>query len=334
MQLSLALFVSMHLSAGIAQAAGSDQPTTIHEDINSIDFGYLAYLNYLVDLGYLEQLGYMEQLGYYIPDPIPSVGPQLPGSYPSYLNSLVGLGYVYGVDRPDTNYYFGANGTSHLSVDFYACEMNGDMDLRIGTDAGYGVEAYVDGELVTGRYEDIWWDFNWFDGDSIYFTISPTEGPHTLDIYAAEDCCAGGSALQYLHNWTDWTPFVAGSSTCLADADADEIPDAYDNCPNLANEDQADADDDGIGDACEADTDTDGVVDDDDHCADTPDGAVVNADGCTIDQLNPCGGTWKNHGAYVSSVTATAQAFRSAGLISQAVYSSTVTAAARSTCGK
>src|SRR5881396_2644631 len=55
------------------------------------------------------------------------------------------------------------------------------------------------------------------------------------------------------------------------------------------------------------DVDEDGVADSADLCPDTPQGAVVNADGCSVDQLVPCagpasGGTWRNHGEYVSNV--------------------------------
>ena len=57
----------------------------------------------------------------------------------------------------------------------------------------------------------------------------------------------------------------------------------------------------------ETDADADGVPDSLDLCPGTPAGAIVDADGCSIDQIAPCsgpasGGTWKNHGQYVSAV--------------------------------
>ena len=46
-----------------------------------------------------------------------------------------------------------------------------------------------------------------------------------------------------------------------AGTDSDGIPDESDNCPTVANPDQADFDGDGRGDACDADDDADGVID-------------------------------------------------------------------------
>ncbi len=43
----------------------------------------------------------------------------------------------------------------------------------------------------------------------------------------------------------------AGSCVPVSDTDGDGVPDQLDNCPNIANPDQADADGDGIGDVCE-----------------------------------------------------------------------------------
>jgi hypothetical protein len=87
------------------------------------------------------------------------------------------------------------------------------------------------------------------------------------------------------------------------------------------------------------DTDGDGVPDSEDVCSGTPAGAVVDAQGCSIDQLVPCagprtGGPWRNHGQYVSAVTRTAEAFLAAGLITEAQKDAAVRAAAQSDCGK
>ena len=50
------------------------------------------------------------------------------------------------------------------------------------------------------------------------------------------------------------------------DPDQDEIGEACDNCPGDANTDQADNDDDGLGDVCDPDDDNDGLNDNVDNC--------------------------------------------------------------------
>ena len=60
-----------------------------------------------------------------------------------------------------------------------------------------------------------------------------------------------------------------GNFDAGGDADADGIANGQDNCPEDANQDQADADGDGYGDACDApppDADGDGIVDGQDNC--------------------------------------------------------------------
>ena len=52
----------------------------------------------------------------------------------------------------------------------------------------------------------------------------------------------------------------------ILDADDDGVPDAEDNCPNVANPDQANNDGDSEGDVCDADDDNDGVLDGEDNC--------------------------------------------------------------------
>ena len=66
-----------------------------------------------------------------------------------------------------------------------------------------------------------------------------------------------------------------------ADTDNDGVLDNVDNCPLIANPDQADTDGDGIGDVCEPDTDGDDVIDDSDNCPliKNPDQADTDGDG-------------------------------------------------------
>jgi hypothetical protein len=89
----------------------------------------------------------------------------------------------------------------------------------------------------------------------------------------------------------------------------------------------------------ETDADGDGVPDSLDLCPGTPAGAIVDAEGCSIDQLAPCsgpasGGEWKNHGQYVSTVAQVAELFVVQGLISVEQAEEIITQAAQSKCGK
>ena len=62
------------------------------------------------------------------------------------------------------------------------------------------------------------------------------------------------------------------------------IPDNGDNCPSISNPDQADANNNGVGDVCEddtTDTDDDGIPDNGDNCPSisNPDQADANNNG-------------------------------------------------------
>jgi hypothetical protein len=88
----------------------------------------------------------------------------------------------------------------------------------------------------------------------------------------------------------------------------------------------------------ETDADGDGVSDSLDLCPGTPVGAVVDVNGCSIDQIAPCsgpasGGAWKNHGQYVSAVAQAAEAFLAQNLITGDQAEEIVARAGQSDCG-
>ena len=66
---------------------------------------------------------------------------------------------------------------------------------------------------------------------------------------------------------------------CDADDDNDTFADDVDNCPLIANSDQADLDRDGLGDACDTDDDDDTVADVVDNCP-----MVTNIDQADLDR--------------------------------------------------
>lgn len=94
-------------------------------------------------------------------------------------------------------------------------------------------------------------------------------------------------------NVADNCPNVANPDQ--ADSDGDSLADACDNCPALANADQTDSDGDGDGDACDDDADGDGVDNAFDNCpatanpdqADEADLLVIMVNGATTDEFEP-----------------------------------------------
>ncbi len=86
-----------------------------------------------------------------------------------------------------------------------------------------------------------------------------------------------GGSVKYSH-------MLGVAPVQLPDTDGDGVPDADDNCPDKANADQKDTDEDGIGDVCDEvipvdnDKDDDGITDDKDNCP-----AVANPTQSDID---------------------------------------------------
>lgn len=82
------------------------------------------------------------------------------------------------------------------------------------------------------------------------------------------------------------------------------------------------------------DADGDGVPNEVDQCPDTAQGALVNAGGCSLEQLASCAGLWTNHGQYVAAVAAATDGFVRAGLLTASQRAEILRAAAQSQCGR
>ncbi len=82
------------------------------------------------------------------------------------------------------------------------------------------------------------------------------------------------------------------------------------------------------------DSDNDGVPDYLDRCPETPASALVDSDGCSIEQLCPCEGPWKNHGEYVRCYRDAIVQFLVEGRTREKQAIGLFEAAAASDCGK
>ena len=79
----------------------------------------------------------------------------------------------------------------------------------------------------------------------------------------------------------------------ITDTDNDGIIDFEDNCPETANEDQADTDGDGIGDVCDNDKDGDGLLNTHDNCPETANEDQADMDGDGIGDVCDDDNRWR-----------------------------------------
>ena len=75
------------------------------------------------------------------------------------------------------------------------------------------------------------------------------------------NACDDDADNDHVLNLSDNCPLVANSDQADSDREGpDDVGDVCDNCPYVKNRDQHDTDGDGIGDACDDDIDNDGKI--------------------------------------------------------------------------
>jgi len=133
-------------------------------------------------------------------------------------------------------------------------------------------------------------------GDLAVADLGPTpdQGSGLIRCTTKEDCpgvlICGPDQYCRVECWVtgDCPPGLACvGQRCVADRDRDGADDLHDNCPDVANRNQRDADDDGLGDVCDDDLDGDGLVNGQDNCP-----QIANADQQNTDRdlaNKPCG---------------------------------------------
>ena len=151
---------------------------------------------------------------------------------------------------------------------------------------GWG-NTVLDQVEVTGTAAADSWTFDWSDQLASLDSSSSTDGWISVKF----DLLQSGYAA------FDELSITSSTEDDIIDTDLDEVADDEDNCVDVPNTDQLDADGDDIGDACDdcpldgdpGDADGDGVCDSDDACA--GDDALGDADGDGVcDDLDLCTG--------------------------------------------
>jgi hypothetical protein len=147
-------------------------------------------------------------------------------------------------------------------------QLDPDVEVSIsgsasgGSDSINSVSVTAGGESLTVTGTSSW--------STSWTTPEDDNGTHTITATVTD---SDGETR------TDTLDVAVGST--MEDADNDDVADDEDNCPDTANPDQEDLDNDGTGDACDQDTDGDGLYDEQDQCPEET--GPIDNNGCPRD---------------------------------------------------
>jgi hypothetical protein len=187
-----------------------------------------------------------------------------------------------------------ANPSEELLVPGAACS---DMTVQPLSDTpGYTLDLTGDGAFLINTASDIaeygFVNFYCVWGGPVatrirnggIFQLTFPEGSNLRDAVAFNAMVASaeyGAGNQFIEGVRPQPP--------PPDRDGDGIADDVDNCPDTSNPDQADADGDGLGNACDTisppDGDADGVPDASDNCPNAPNADQLDSDGDGIGDI-------------------------------------------------
>jgi hypothetical protein len=145
------------------------------------------------------------------------------------------------------------------------------------------VDGDGDSDILGAAYDEdavFWWENTAGDG-SVWteHVVSGTIG-WALGLFASD--VDGDGDIDVLGTGYNAATITWWENVPIIDTDGDGIVDSVDNCPLVANADQTDTDEDGVGDACSTDVDNDGVDNDVDNCPLIANASQDDTDGDTV----------------------------------------------------